>query len=176
MKDKIILVDEHDNKIGEAEKLAAHQQGLCHRAFSVFIFHKENNEWKLLLQKRHPDKYHSGGLWTNTCCSHPRPTETITQAAQRRLQEEMGLQLELTTVGEFHYRTEFDNGLIENEYDHVLIGIMNSPSTVHFNKNEVIDTCWMTAPELLQELATQPKKFTSWFKQALEIAIKCLPH
>lgn len=175
MKDMITLVDEQDNKIGESEKLAAHQQGLRHRAFSIFIFHKDNNEWKLLLQQRHFSKYHSGGLWSNTCCSHPGPNETIKMAAERRLHQEMGLRVELRTVGEFHYRTEFDNGLIENEYDHVLTGtIDDAQPTIHFNKEEAIDICWMTIPTILQKLKTEPEKFTSWFKEAFMIAINSL--
>src|SRR5689334_9028970 len=118
---QVILVDEQDNPLGFAEKLTAHQQGLCHRAFSVFVLRK-NPEWEILLQQRAQDKYHSPNLWTNTCCSHPLPGETIQSAAERRLKEECGISLPLTIIGRFHYIAELDNGLTENEVDYVLLG------------------------------------------------------
>ena len=117
--EEVILVDEHDREIGSGEKLQIHQEGKLHRAFSVLVF---NWKQELLLQKRKETKYHSGGLWTNTCCSHPRPGELTLEAAQRRLHEEMGLTCPLREVGNFIYRAEFENGLIEHEYDHVLAG------------------------------------------------------
>ena len=171
MTGKVILVDQHGNAIGEAGKQAAHQQGQCHRAFSVFIFYTDKGNWKLLLQQRQKNKYHSGGLWTNSCCSHPHPGEETIAAGERRLQEEIGIQVKLIEVGEFHYRAQFDNGLIENEYDHVLIGTVNSP-VVNYNKNEVADIHWITIADLLNELKNQPEKFTPWFEQALMIAIE----
>src|SRR5689334_15327319 len=122
--EQVILVDENDNPIGSAEKLAAHEQGgQRHRAFSVFIFRKRD-ELEVLLQQRASHKYHCPDLWTNTCCSHPQPGETITQAGERRLQEEMGIATPLTWVGKFHYIAHFDNGLSENEIDHVLVGLV----------------------------------------------------
>src|SRR3990167_1228664 len=111
---KVILVDENDKPIGEAEKITAHQQGLLHRAFSIFVFyHPSNDEPELLIQQRQFDKYHCGGLWSNTCCSHPQPGEEIITAGQKRLFEEMGIQVELQEVGGFHYRVKFDNELTE---------------------------------------------------------------
>ena len=122
--DKVILVDKNDNQVGLMPKLEAHEKGLLHRAFSVFIF---NNEYKLLLQKRATSKYHSGGLWTNTCCSHPREGEDISEAANRRLFEEMGIKTSLRKVYDFIYKAELDNGLTENEFDHVFYGVYDNP-------------------------------------------------
>ena len=114
--EKVILVDENDNQVGLMPKLEAHQKGLLHRAFSVFIF---NSNYKLLLQKRAISKYHSGGLWTNTCCSHPRDGENTMDAANRRLFEEMGIKTNLRKVYDFIYKAELDNELTENEFDHL---------------------------------------------------------
>src|SRR3989344_7340032 len=119
MKDYIILVDENDNQIGIEEKIKAHLDGKLHRAFSIFVF---NNKGELLIQQRALDKYHSAGLWTNTCCSHPKPEEQIIEAGHRRLKEEMEFDCELNEAFSFKYKAVFDNGLTENEYDHVLIG------------------------------------------------------
>ena len=128
----VILVDQTDQEIGIAEKLAAHLENRCHRAFSIFIFrylnHPEQSP-ELLLQQRAFDKYHSGGLWTNTCCSHPRPGEAVLAAGERRLQEEFGIPASLRALGWFHYIAKFDNGLTENEVDHVLLGEIH-PHTV----------------------------------------------
>jgi isopentenyl-diphosphate delta-isomerase len=120
----VILVDEYDNPIGTAEKLEAHRESLCHRAFSVFIL-RNSNGLEVLLQQRAKHKYHSPLLWTNTCCSHPRPGEEVIAAGQRRLKEEMGLEIALKSLGSFHYIAHFDNGLTENEVDHVLVGYWN---------------------------------------------------
>lgn len=172
--EKVILVDVHDREIGAAEKLSAHQQGQCHRAFSVFIFYKDGANLKLLLQQRQHNKYHSGGLWTNTCCSHPRPGEATRAGAERRLEEEMGIRATLTHAGEFHYRAQFENGLIENEYDHVFVGVVDS-LTVTINSNEAADARWVTLSDLQGELKNNPEKFSAWFEQALEVALKKLP-
>lgn len=118
-KEKVVLVDQNDVVVGEMEKMEAHRKGVLHRAFSVFIF---NDNKELLIQKRAEEKYHSGGLWSNTCCSHPRISETIIAAAQRRLKEEMGFSTAVEEVFSFQYRKELDNGLIEHEFDHVLLG------------------------------------------------------
>ena len=168
---KVILVDEEDNPIGEAEKMLAHQQGLLHRAFSVFVFHHpEKGEPELLIQQRQSNKYHCGGLWTNTCCSHPAPGETIIEAANRRLFEEMGMQTTLKDVGGFHYVAKFENGLTENEMDHVLIGFSDEKTTAP-NSEEVQAVRWIALSELLQELLDAPKSFTPWFAPALEVAL-----
>jgi len=167
---KVILVNENDEPIGTESKLKAHELGKLHRAFSVFVFYKNNDRLELLLQQRNPEKYHSGGLWTNTCCSHPRPNEDIISAANRRLKEEMGISVTLTQVGNFQYKAEFPNGLIEHEFDHVLIGFTDSKA-VDFNKTEVIAIHWMTIPDLITDLENNSEKYTPWFKQALDIAL-----
>ena len=159
----IVLVDDQDNAIGSTEKTTAHQQGLLHRAFSVFVF---NDQKQLLLQQRHPDKYHCGGLWTNTCCSHPEPGEPVIAAGERRLQEELGFTVPLTYVGEFIYRAEFNNGLTEHEYDHVLVGHFNGPVT-EVNPEEIAKVKWVDLPTLQQGLTTHPELYTPWFGLAL---------
>ena len=159
----VILVDEQDNELGLMEKMQAHKEGKLHRALSIFIF---NSKKQLLLQKRASNKYHSANLWTNTCCSHPRKNETVTAAANRRLQEEMGMDCELTELFQFSYRHEFENGLIENEYDHVLMGISDElpmPNPVEVGGFRYID------PDvLILELFEQPDQYTAWFKLCLE--------
>ncbi|MBI3519852.1 MAG: isopentenyl-diphosphate Delta-isomerase [Bacteroidetes bacterium] len=162
-KEYVILVDEQDNDIGVMEKMEAHQQGLLHRAFSVFIF---NDKEELLLQQRALSKYHSGGLWTNTCCSHPRPNETIKDAANRRLFEEMGMSCELQIKTNFIYKTPFENGLTEHELDYVLIGHTNTNPVI--NKEEVESYQWLSIDAIKKEIALHPDRYTSWFKIALE--------
>ena len=120
--EQVILVNEQDEQTGVMEKMEAHQKALLHRAFSVFIF---NDKGELLLQQRASDKYHSGGLWTNTCCSHPNPDEETITAAQRRLKEEMGFTTKLSKAFDFIYKSEFSNGLTEHEFDHVFTGYYN---------------------------------------------------
>lgn len=164
--EQVILVDQNDNPIGIAEKLAAHREGLCHRAFSVFIFRKIENEPEILLQQRALTKYHSPGLWTNTCCSHPRPDEDITQAAERRLFEEMGIKTKLYPKGKFHYVAHFNNGLTENEVDHVLVGTLDDPN-FQPNPTEVKAYRWITVLELKKEITEHPEHFTPWLAQAL---------
>lgn len=166
----VILVDDRDQEIGIAEKLNAHQRGLLHRAFSVFVFRKINDHYELLLQQRNLQKYHSAGLWTNTCCSHPRPGENLQDAAKNRLKEEMGIDVDLTEVGAFKYEAEVGNNLIEHEFDHVLIGFIGT-STIQINHNEVADYRWINLNVLENELNNNPEQFTSWFKQALAIAM-----
>ncbi len=164
----VILVDDQDNQIGLAEKMQAHQQGLLHRAFSVFIIRHNAGAYEILLQQRNVSKYHCGGLWTNTCCSHPRDQESIQQAAERRLQEEMGLQLKLQEIGTFIYRSTFSNGLIEHEYDHVLLGEYNGTEFA-VNITEVQDCQWMTPDALQKSLAANPNLYTPWLCTALNI-------
>jgi diphosphomevalonate decarboxylase len=167
----VILVDPEDRKIGQIEKILAHQYAMLHRAFSVFIFRKKNNQLELLIQQRNKDKYHSGGLWTNTCCSHPRPGEKIASAAKRSLKHEMGIEARLKNVGKFHYVAQFDNGLLENEIDHVFIGHYDNEK-IPVNPTEVDDYRWREISDLKKELDKNPKAFTPWLKQALEIALK----
>ena len=166
----VILVDEHDREIGTAEKLVAHQQCLLHRAFSVFIF-RQKAELEILLQQRAFGKYHSPGLWTNTCCSHPRSNENIIKAGERRLLEEFGIVAILEDIGSFHYTAHFPNGLSENEIDHVLIGSISPQSPIVPNATEVHAFRWITIDNLSRELAATPDQFTPWLKQALDIVI-----
>lgn len=163
MREEVILVDELDNAIGVMEKLEAHEKGLLHRAFSVFIF---NPQGQLLLQQRALKKYHSAGLWTNTCCSHPRPNEDSLAAANRRLMEEMGLECELEHKTQFTYKTNFDNGLTEHEFDHVFFGTTTVNPII--NKDEVESFVWVEIDKLKMDIDLNPDKYTSWFKIALE--------
>ncbi len=158
----IILVNENDEPIGASEKLEAHQLGKLHRAFSVFIF---NSRGELLLQKRASSKYHSGGLWSNTCCSHPRVNEDTLLAAHRRLREEMGLDCDLKEVHKFVYKIKFDNGLTEYEYDHVLVG--KSDETPKLNLEEAEDWKWVRLSQLCEDVKNSPENFTSWLKICL---------
>lgn len=162
MVEEVILVDENDHETGRMEKLAAHEQGLLHRAISVFIY---NSAGEMLLQKRASGKYHSAGLWTNTCCSHPRPGEPVADAARRRLQEEMGMKAELQFRKSFVYRSEFENGLTEHEFDHVFTG--TSDETPSPDPAEVGDYKWMKKEDILREVAAHPEQFTTWFRIAL---------
>lgn len=156
--DEVILVDENDNAIGSMEKMAAHEQALLHRAFSVFVF---NTGGKMLLQQRSFSKYHSAGLWTNACCSHPRPGEETLIAAQRRLQEELGFVTDLKKIFDFTYKASFDNGLTEHEFDHVYVGYYDD--TVMPNPDEVKDVSFYSMDEILQSLSHEPGKYTAWF-------------
>lgn len=158
----VILVDENDHPLGTCEKLEAHQKGLLHRAFSVLI---RDSKGRWLLQQRALDKYHCGGLWTNACCSHPRPDEETIDAAHRRLQEELGIDTELTALEPLLYRAEFDNGLIEHEYDHVFWGLTNQQPVI--NPAEVMAYAYHTLPELEADMAHFPQKYTPWFRLLL---------
>lgn len=165
--EQVILVDEFDNPLGTAEKLQAHRENLCHRAFSVFIL-RSKPQLEVLLQQRARHKYHTPLLWTNTCCSHPRPGEEVKNAAERRLAEEMGIKTSLKSLGYFHYIAHFDNGLTENEVDHVFVGFYeNEPITP--NPEEVETYRWVALPDLQTELKEHPERFTPWLEQALEI-------
>ena len=158
-KELVILVDKNDNELGLMEKLEAHQKGLLHRAFSVFLLNDSN---QLLLQKRALNKYHSPGLWTNTCCSHPRKNEKIIDAAHRRLFEEMGINSDLKPFTSFIYKAEFDNGLIEHEFDHVIVGSFVGQPMI--NQLEVCDWKWEDLDLLKTKLKTNPNDYTEWFK------------
>ena len=159
--EQVILVDEKDIPVGVAEKMEAHQKGMLHRAFSVFIF---NSKGEMLLQQRALHKYHSGGLWTNACCSHPNPGEETLAAAQRRLKEEMGFEVPVEKVFDFMYKTEFDNGLTEYEFDHVFTGEYDDQ--VDFNKNEVMDFCYKDIQGIRNSLQMHPEKYSAWFHLA----------
>lgn len=155
----VILVDPFDLEIGTMEKLEAHQKGLLHRAFSILLF---NSQGELMLQQRSLNKYHSPGLWTNTCCSHPRPNENTHSAAARRLQEEMGLRSNLKEIFHFTYRAELEDGLIEHEIDHVFIGITDE--TPHLNLQEAMGFKWQSLSSILEDLQQQPEQYTAWFQ------------
>ena len=158
---QVILVDVNDTQIGVMEKMEAHQMGLLHRAFSVFIF---NSKGEMLLQQRAISKYHSGGLWTNACCSHPFPEEATIQAALRRLKEELGFENPIEKVGDFVYKADFDNGLTEHEFDHIFAG--EYEGKINFNKAEVMDICYKDLQEISHSLQTHPQKYTPWFHLA----------
>ncbi len=161
--EKVILVDINDEPIGLMEKIAAHEQALLHRAFSVFVLN-DNNE--IMLQQRAASKYHSPLLWTNTCCSHQRPGETNIQAGKRRLQEEMGFEVDLTELFHFIYKAPFDNGLTEHELDHVMIGKYNEEPNI--NKDEVESWKWMSIDAIKTDMQENPDDYTAWFKIIFE--------
>jgi isopentenyl-diphosphate delta-isomerase len=159
MTEQVILVDEQDNEIGAMQKMEAHLKGRLHRAFSVFIF---NDKGELLLQQRAPGKYHSGGKWTNTCCSHPRLGEDTLAAANRRLDEEMGMQCELKYGFSFMYHAAVNESLSENEYDHVYFGVSNNFPVP--NAEEVADFRYITMDALKADIGKRPNEYTEWLK------------
>lgn len=161
--EQVILVDEQDRETGQMEKLEAHQKALLHRAISVFVF---NSKGEMLLQQRALHKYHSAGLWSNTCCSHPRPGEANEAAATRRLREEMGLQGSLKHRFAFIYQVELEKGLSEHEYDHVFVGYSDTEPRI--NPEEVMAYRWIGLEELREELNQHPEQFTFWFRLLCE--------
>lgn len=161
--EKVILVNEKDEQIGLMEKIEAHEKALLHRAFSVFVFN-ENNE--LMIQQRAFSKYHSPGLWTNTCCSHQREGETNVEAGKRRLQEEMGFSTDLEDTISFIYKAPFDNGLTEHEFDHILIG--NFEGEPKLNPDEVAAWKWVSLEDLKRDMKKNPHIYTEWFKIIFE--------
>ena len=161
--EKVILVDKNDNQVGLMPKLEAHEKGVLHRAFSIFIF---NSKYELLLQKRASSKYHSGGLWTNTCCSHPREGEDTLDAANRRLDEEMGIKTSLRKVYDFIYKAELDNQLTEHEFDHVFYGVCDNDPIL--NKDEAEDFKWVDMEALNNDIIKNEDNYTVWFKIAFE--------
>ena len=163
MFNRVVLVDEKNNEIGTEDKLEAHKKGLLHRAFSIFIFNDKN---EILLQKRAESKYHSASLWSNTCCSHPYSDKSIIEYANLRLVEEMGIETNLKEVFSFIYKTNFENGLVEYEYDHVFFGKYNSDPTL--NIDEASDFRWINFKQLLLEIAENPTKFTFWLKKIVQ--------
>ena len=162
-KEKVVLVDKKDVQLGLMPKLEAHRKGVLHRAFSIFIF---NSSRMLLMQKRSSQKYHSPGLWTNTCCSHQRDGEGNLAAGKRRLQEEMGFVTELKEAFSFIYKAPFDNGLTEHELDHVLLGHYNGAPVI--NKDEVEAYKWMTPEDVKEDMKRQPEIYTAWFRIIFE--------
>ncbi|MCO8309060.1 isopentenyl-diphosphate Delta-isomerase [Pseudomonas mandelii] len=163
MEELLILVDQRDRKKGYAPKLQAHQQGLLHRAFSIFIF---DHAGRLLLQQRAFGKYHSQGLWTNTCCGHPRPGERTMAAAKRRLQEEMGMTCPLRKVSTLLYREQVSNQMIEHEFDHVFVGISDLDPVA--NPEEAHAWQWLTLSQICERIAAAPESFTFWFRRILQ--------
>lgn len=159
MEDKLILVNDKDEVVGFDEKVKIHREGLLHRAFSVFVL---NSHGELLMQRRALTKYHSPGLWSNTCCGHPRPREHVTLAAQGRLQVEMGLACPLRPVGSFIYRADVGDGLVEHEFDHLLVG--HSDIEPALNIEEAIGWKWVRFETLSREVSDDPKNFTSWLR------------
>lgn len=158
---QVILVNDQDEAIGVMDKMEAHEQGSLHRAFSIFIF---NSNGEMLLQQRALDKYHSGGLWTNTCCSHPQPGEDILAAANRRLMEEMGFAASLEKVFSFKYKTDFDNGLMEHELDHVFTGKYDGD--IKPDPTEVSGYSFLSVDAVRKSIEEDPHSYTSWFKIA----------
>ena len=162
VKQQVVLVDKNNRKTGVEEKIKAHKEGKLHRAFSIFIF---NSNGELLIQQRAKTKYHSGGLWSNTVCSHPKPNETYSQATHRRLKEEMGFDCKLKKLFCFIYNTGFQNGLIENEYDCVFIGKFGGEPKP--NHKEIMNHKWISLKELKKDIISHPNKYSVWLKIAL---------
>jgi isopentenyl-diphosphate delta-isomerase len=157
--EQVILVNEKDEPIGLMNKMEAHEKAILHRAFSVFIL---NNNNEVMLQQRAQHKYHSPLLWTNTCCSHQRAGETNIQAGKRRLNEEMGFEVDLKELFHFIYKAPFDNGLTEHELDHVMIGYSNSEPFI--NPEEVASWKWMKIEDIKDDMIQNPAEYTVWFK------------
>jgi len=164
MNERVILVDDRDVAQGTEEKLAAHREGLLHRAFSIYVFDATG---RLLLQRRAPTKYHSGGLWANTCCGHPREGENTLEAAHRRLREEMGFDCDLVEIPSTIYRADLDKDMIEHEFLHVFFGTYEQDPVP--DPAEADSFRWMTLPELEADIARGPAAYTEWLKI-------CLPH
>jgi isopentenyl-diphosphate delta-isomerase len=159
--EEVILVTEGNEPIGKMEKMEAHRKGVLHRAFSIFIINERD---EMLLQQRAKTKYHSAGLWTNACCSHPRPNEDTESAAVRRLKEELGFTTSIIKVFDFHYNATFDNGLTEHEYDHVYVGTYTGK--IIPNPIEVQDYCYKKLDEIANTIQSHPHKYTAWFRIA----------
>ncbi|MEM7036078.1 MAG: isopentenyl-diphosphate Delta-isomerase [Bacteroidota bacterium] len=162
----VILVNEQDESTGTMPKMAAHETGALHRAFSIFIFNSRN---ELILQRRAAHKYHSGGLWTNTCCSHPRPGESLDEAVHRRLQEEMGFDTEMRKVFSFIYRQQVGE-LMEHELDHVFVGRYDGAPEL--NLEEADDWKALPVQDIVDDMARDPERYTVWFRICLEKAIE----
>jgi isopentenyl-diphosphate Delta-isomerase len=157
--EQVVLVDEHDRELGVSEKLRAHRDGALHRALSVFVFDDDD---RLLLQRRAAGKYHSGGEWTNTCCSHPRPGEPVDEAARRRLREEMGIDCPVEKAFEFMYREDVGGGLIEHELDHVFVGRWSGEPRP--DPAEADGWRWLSLAEAAEDASAHPERYTAWFR------------
>ena len=169
----VLEVDPLDHPLGLVEKQKAHRQGILHRAFSIFVFRSQGPSLQLLLQKRAAEKYHSGGLWTNTCCGHAQELISLETAAKSRLVEEMGISCELYPAGSFYYLAKLDNEMIEHEIDHVFIATAN-PTAIRPNPLEVQDYQWQDVALLLEMSEEAKASFTVWFFPAFEVAVKCV--
>ena len=159
MEEKIILVNKNDIEIGSDYKIKAHKEGKLHRAFSIFIF---NSKGELLIQKRAKEKYHSGGLWSNSCCGHPEAGEKTIDATNRRLFEEMGIKTPLKEAFSFIYNVRLDNGIKEYELDHVFVGFYDGKVVI--NKEEAEDFKWINIRELIKDINKNPEKYSYWFR------------
>lgn len=169
----LIEVDHSDHPIGFIEKQEAHLKGVLHRAFSIFVFRRAGSSFEVLLQQRALHKYHSGGLWTNTCCSHTVPSVPIEETAQIRLQEEMGFSCPLTYLGSFYYKANVGEGMIEHEIDHVFASLYD-PADVRINREEAHAYKWISVEELQKLLAARPSEFTAWLPGAFQLGLKFL--
>lgn len=163
MMEEVILVNDKDEQIGTMEKLEAHEKGVLHRAFSVFLFDVDG---RMLMQRRADSKYHSAGLWSNTCCSHPQPGESLESAVDRRLWEELGVKATTREVFSFIYEADLENNLIEHELDHVFIGKITSVPQI--NPEEVSQISFMTEEELSESIEADPSLFTVWFLKTVD--------
>ncbi|MGF1731939.1 isopentenyl-diphosphate Delta-isomerase [Photobacterium kasasachensis] len=168
IEEQVVLVDPQGRELGLQEKMQAHRDGALHLAFSVLLYRETNNGREFLMQQRALGKYHSGGLWTNTCCSHPRQGESMEQAGIRRLGEEMGISgvSQLEDIATFLYRAELDNQLVEHELDHILVACV-SELGIEPNSSEVMGYRWWPQAELEQAVDSEPEQFTAWFPQVL---------
>ncbi|HLD95285.1 MAG TPA: isopentenyl-diphosphate Delta-isomerase [Alphaproteobacteria bacterium] len=166
----VILVSPQDEVLGVCEKIKAHEQGLLHRAFSVFILRTINGKIEALLQQRALNKYHSGGLWTNTCCSHPQPEKDLKEEAKRCLEYEVGLKnIDLLDLGFFTYHASFENALSEHELDHVFVGFYEGNQTIVHNTHEIMDLKWISIEKIELDLKLTSLKYTAWFKGAFDL-------
>lgn len=167
LEEKVVLVNDENVVLGTMEKLEAHQKGLLHRAFSILLY---NDTGEMLIQRRALGKYHTPGLWTNACCSHPREGEAVTAAASRRLREELGIVIPpdaLQVNGHFIYKATFDNGLTEHEYDTMVTGHFDG-MVENINPEEVEAVRWIDMETLKLEINAHPEKFTPWFKEIIK--------
>ncbi len=163
----IVLVDEKDQIVGSCEKLYTHKKGYLHRAFSVFVF---NDQGKMMIQQRAEHKYHSGGLWTNACCSHQIAGTELIEDVHARLQYEIGIQVDnLKEQFIYSYRADLDHDLIENEVDHIFTANYNGP--ISLNPEEAMDYQWVDVDQLLIDIKNNPQNYTYWFKGCVKEAI-----